>query len=100
MSAPMVSARCLASLLHPASSKWKTLVVLKAFFDESGAHGGHDDVFTVGGFVARESHWTGTLRVWDRRLRHRVFHMTDFENRRGEFAQWPSEKQRIPLISA
>src|SRR5713101_2639402 len=100
MNVPIVWARGLSSLLHPASSQRKTLVVLRAFFDESGAHGGPGDVFTVGGFVARESQWTGTLKVWARRLRHRVFHMTDFENRRGDFALWPSEKQRVPLISA
>jgi len=71
-----------------------------AYLDESGAHGGPDDVFTVGGWVAREKRWARIESAWNARLGSRVFHMTDFQSRRGDFATWPKEKQRIPLIAA
>jgi hypothetical protein len=71
-----------------------------AFLDESGAHGGPNDVFTVGGLVAREKRWERITRVWNVWLGRRVFHMTDFENRRGEFATWPKPKRRVELIAS
>jgi hypothetical protein len=71
-----------------------------AFLDESGAHGGLDDVFTVGGWIAREERWQRIKRVWDSRLGHRVFHMNHFENRKDNFRLWPQEKRRVQLISA
>ena len=71
-----------------------------AFFDESGAHGGDDDVFTVGGWVARDRSWNRISDIWDSTLRHRVFHMNHWENRRGEFSSWPSEKRRASFIAA
>ena len=71
-----------------------------AYLDESGAHGGPDDVFTLGGWVARERRWERIEAVWDARLGSRVFHMVDFENRRGDFATWPNPKKRIPLVAA
>jgi len=75
--------------------------VIKAFFDESGAHGGPDDVFTVGGFVARESRWKRIAAAWDKQLGRRVFHMNHFENREGDFKDWPkTQAKRIELISA
>jgi hypothetical protein len=71
-----------------------------AFLDESGAHGGPDDVFTLGGWVAREKRWARIEAIWNARLGRRVFHMTDFENRKGGFVAWPKEERRIPLVAA
>lgn len=71
-----------------------------AFLDESGAHGGSNDVFTLGGWVAREKRWERIEKVWNARLGRRVFHMVDFEHRKGEFATWPSEARRVGLIAA
>ena len=71
-----------------------------AYLDESGAHGGPDDVFTLGGWVALETRWQRIEAVWDTWLGSRVFHMVDFENRYGDFANWPNPKKRIPLIAA
>ncbi len=71
-----------------------------AFLDESGAHGGPDDVFTLGGFVAREHRWSRIERIWNLRLGHRVFHMNHFENRHGEFKVWPRETRRVQLIAS
>jgi hypothetical protein len=74
--------------------------VLKAYFDESGAHGGRNDVFALGGFVAPEERWARIERVWDDQLGRRVFRMSHWENRKGDFDGWPSEKRRLPLIAA
>jgi hypothetical protein len=84
---------------HSAQIRWKALVVI-AFLDESGAHGGPDDVFTLGGWVAREKRWARIEKVWNARLGRRTFHMTDFENRKGDFAAWPREERRVALIAA
>src|SRR5439155_21269531 len=59
-----------------------------------------DDVFTVGGWVARERRWSRIEHVWDSLLGRRVFHMNDFQNRKGEFAAWPKETRRVALIAA
>jgi hypothetical protein len=53
-----------------------------AYLDESDAHGGPDDVFTLGGCVASENRWERIETVWDKRLGGRVFHLVDFENRK------------------
>src|SRR2546422_958472 len=95
----LVQARHLGLVLHPFTSRWRMLAVLIAYIDESGAHGGPDDVFTVGGFVARDERWRRIEGTWNRLLARRVFHMVDFENRCGEFEDWPTERRRIVLIS-
>jgi hypothetical protein len=74
--------------------------LLKAYFDESGAHGGQNDVFALGGFVAPEERWERIEEVWNDQLGRRVFRMSHWENRKGEFDGWPSEKRRLPLIAA
>ena len=101
------TSRRLAAILHPTRSRQKTLAVLvmatrelTAYFDESGAHGGPDDVLTLAGFVARENVWTRIERTWNRRLGRRIFHMSEFENRRGAFKAWPpTERARTHLIA-
>lgn len=72
-----------------------------AYLDESGAHGGPDDVFTVGGWVTWEHRWIRIEQVWNGLLGPRVFHMTDFENRKREFAAWPKDdRRRVKLVAA
>jgi len=71
-----------------------------AYLDESGAHGGSFDVLTVGGFVASQARWARIEQTWNGLLKKRVFHMTDFERRYGDFEVWPREKRRIPLLAA
>jgi len=75
-------------------------LVVIAFLDESGAHGGLDDVFTVGGWIAREARWERIAQVWDKRLGRRVFHMNHFENRKDIFKDWPKPSRRVELIAA
>jgi uncharacterized protein DUF3800 len=86
--------------MYPSTCRRKLLSVVIAYFDESGAHGGPDDVFTLAGLVARDERWTRVEGFWDRQLKRRTFHMTDFENRKGEFVGWPSPKNRILLIAS
>ena len=95
---PRVFSREIARVLHPVSSRWRTLAILIAYFDESGGHGGRGgEVFTLGGCVARSERWTRVERAWDRALGRRVFRMSEFENRKGAFETWPSSRRRIPL---
>jgi hypothetical protein len=70
-----------------------------AYFDESGAHGGQGDVFTLGTFVARDERWRRIEAGWNKALKRRVFHMVDFSHRHGDFEKWPSERARIPLLA-
>jgi hypothetical protein len=93
------SAAGLGGLLHPTGSRWKLLAVPIAYFDDSGAHGGPADVFTIGGWVAKAPPWTRLERAWDRALGWRVLHMVDFSHRRGDFKSNWSEKKRIQLVA-
>jgi hypothetical protein len=70
-----------------------------AFFDESG-HSASTKTVAIGGAMATPKRW-GDLRVkWKAALkRHGVelFHMKDFENRRGEFEGWDENHKRALL---
>ena len=69
---------------------------ITAFFDESG-HSSSTRIVAMGGAMTSPKRW-GDLRVrWKAALQRygiRVFHMTDFENRRGEFEGWNEAKRR------
>jgi hypothetical protein len=71
-----------------------------AYFDESG-HPADSSLLTVAALVAPEKAWTAFEGKWRRILRRyhvTVFHMTDYENRQGEFAGWNIDK-RIAFVS-
>jgi hypothetical protein len=71
-----------------------------AYFDESG-HPADCSLLTVAALVAPEKAWAAFEGKWRRILRRyrvTVFHMTDYENRQGEFAGWDIDK-RIAFIS-
>lgn len=44
-----------ADMLHPMASRWRALALLRAYFDESGTHGGL--VTSIGGFIASKESW-------------------------------------------
>ncbi len=91
----------MARVLHPVSSRRETLPVFIAYLDESG--GPDQSVFTVAGFVATEKAWSRFVAEWKKVLSEfgvQALHMTDFENRRGEFANDWSDEKRIEFISA
>jgi hypothetical protein len=72
---------------------------ITAFFDESG-HSASTKTVSIGGAMTTPKRW-GNLRVrWKAALhRHGVqlFHMKDFENRRGEFDGWDETRKRALL---
>lgn len=89
-----------AKLLHAKGCRRRMLAVVTAFFDESGAE--DKPVFSVAGFVSSEKRWDRFDYHWEKELRKRdvsVFHMTDFENREGEFKDkdWTNQN-RIEFI--
>ena len=81
------------------------MVVLKAYCDESEMLAGSGSIFAVVGALALADRWERFSDEWHAALsehgipRPHVFHMTDFENRRGPYADL-SEKERVSLIRA
>lgn len=68
-------------------------MMLKAFMDESGVHDG-SPVVTVGAYLGTARAWRGFIADWNREKRPvRVFHSTDCQNLRGEFAGWSGEER-------
>jgi hypothetical protein len=67
-----------------------------AFFDESG-HSASSRVVAMGGALAGPKQWAEVRRKWEAALGKfgvNVFHMTDFENRQGEFRGWDEIRKR------
>jgi len=72
------------------------MAFLAGYFDESGTH---DDssIVVVAGVVSSTQQWLKFDRKWRNALDAEnlsTFHMTDFENRQGQFKDWPLEKKR------
>jgi hypothetical protein len=86
----------IANFIHPADSKWRTIAVLEAYFDESGIHDG-SRVFALGGIVARLEQIKWLADAWGQMLRkHQIseFHSTDLESRRGIYEGISKERQQ------
>jgi len=67
-----------------------------AYFDESGHHAS-TRVVAMGGAIAGPNQWGEQRRSWKEILDRygvNVFHMTDFENRQGEFCGWDENRKR------
>ena len=77
--------------------------MLHAYLDESG-HPADSQVISVAAVVATQNGWHTFEDKWNRILRrYHVpglhLHMTDFESRRGVFANWPiAEEKRVQCI--
>ncbi len=94
--------RQIARISHPVSSRDKYLAMLIAYFDESGKERDHRAV-ALGTVIAPEEKWIEFEKKWNEILqRHdvKVFHMTDFETRNGEFKDkcWGNE-ERLSFIA-
>ncbi len=81
----------------------KAILMLKAFFDESGAFHDSEYVCMAGGLASLES-WTKLEKEWVAVLREfnlEWFHMTDFESNHDQFKGWDAypEKHRTLLAS-
>jgi hypothetical protein len=74
--------------------------VFTAYFDESGTHTNQgNDIIVVGGYLAKDTQWIEFEREWKEALAQEgvsLFHMKDFESRRGEFKEskgWTNERR-------
>ncbi len=69
-------------------------MILTAYFDESGTHGG-SPITVMGGVMANASQWSRFNLEFDRVRRKygfRIFHTKKFKSRSGDFANWPRER--------
>jgi hypothetical protein len=74
----------------------KEFPCVTAFFDESG-HSASTRVVAMGGAISGPKLWEEVRLKWKAALDRfgvRVFHMTDFENRQGEFSGWDENRKR------
>lgn len=89
----------LADWLHPRGNVWKALAMLKAYFDESGTHGG-SHVTALAGWIGTKDAWEELEPQWiavlaefaDRGVK--TFHMTDALAQKGQF-----ERIDIPTLN-
>jgi hypothetical protein len=58
-----MTVRQMASLVHPSSASRRVMVVLRAYFDESGLHS-NSGVFALSGYVAPEKEWKRLESRW------------------------------------
>ena len=73
----------------------------KVYLDESG-HSHSTDTVVVAGLGGFIDQWIDFDREWTESLDNAgvsAFHMTDFENRQGEFQGWDERTQKRPLLS-
>jgi len=71
----------------------EAILVLKAFFDESG-HSASSSFVCMGGCIASLEAWSAFEKEWEQKLNEygiTCFHMTDFESNWGEFKGWENE---------
>jgi Protein of unknown function (DUF3800) len=76
------------------------MMMLTAYFDESGTHSG-SPILAVGGLLAPQDAWVQFAGKWSRALQKcglAQFHMVEFENRRGAYKVL-SETERTELIT-
>ena len=80
--------------------EWVAMAQLyHVYLDESGTHAGSEAV-AVAGFVSNASKWEAFSEQWSAALKEwgiSAFHMTDFESRHGEFANWKNEERKERL---
>jgi hypothetical protein len=72
---------------------------MTAFFDESG-HSASTRVVAMGGAMAGPKQWAEVSQGWRETLDKfsiTVFHMSDFENRQGQFRGWDEIRKRSLL---
>ena len=77
----------------------KEFPCVTAFFDESG-HSASTRAVAIGGAMATPKRWRALREKWTNILEKfsvGTFHMTDFENRKGEFLDWDENRRRRML---
>lgn len=86
----------LGMMLHPCVSRARMICVLKAYLDESGIHQG-SRICAIAGFVGGQEEWEKIERQWNRALSTEgvaAFHMAEFENRQGPYADWSNTRRQ------
>ena len=77
--------------------------MIAAYFDDSGTNE-KDSALVMGGAIATVDNWIKLQHAWETLLgqyKLQSFHMTDFDNRRGDFEKTKfREEDRIPLQTA
>jgi hypothetical protein len=83
-----------ARVLLPQSSREGLIIVLSAYFDDSGTHG-DAEIIVMAGFIGTEEQWKPFDEAWATKLKNPLpeagkpplkrFHMANCEARQGEF---------------
>ncbi len=74
-------------------------MILTVYADESGTHA-DSQAITLAGYISTPDRWERFEAEWRAALADfgvGMFHMTDFENRVGEFSDWPEALRRERL---
>lgn len=88
----------LAAVVHVRANPFKTMVLVRAYFDESGIHA-KSPIIAAGGLMATEKRWTALEADWLIELGRfknegfpiSAFHSTECEAGEGEFFDIPKE---------
>jgi hypothetical protein len=91
----------LAEVVCSPSSIIRIIAMVTAYIDESGTHAGCP-AMTVAGWLAPVQQWNVFEKEWVRCLEEAgisIFHMTDYENRQGDYKDWTEEK-RVNVLKA
>jgi hypothetical protein len=79
------------------------MAMLAAYFDASGTHDGCP-VITISGFIAPVGKWKTFQSKWHDIINKAgllpnpgIFHMTDFESRKGDYKGWSDAKRLFVL---
>ncbi len=79
MGVSYIPSRGLAFAVHPAKSRYKYMLFLTAYFDESGSLSDPTKNFTgIAGFVAPIGVWNQVEREWDEIVRSPKFALTEY----------------------
>ncbi len=93
----------LASAIHSAASRKKFMLMLTAYFDETG-HADDPQLSFAGmaGFVAPAGAWANFEDQWNDTLRNaqlsEPFHMKDFAHSVGQFKSWKGKEDKRRLL--
>jgi hypothetical protein len=83
-------------ILYSGPLKDQEFPAVTAYFDESG-HDASTRVVAIGGAIAGPKQWGEHRESWKQTLDKygiEFLHMTDFENRQGQFKGWDEERKR------